>query len=280
MSRDDSKLLIDEHPLQVLPTLAVKIGLNEAIVLQQVHYWIGISRKSKDERKFRDGRWWVYNTYQDWQENFPWWSSETIRRTIYKLERMGLLISCQIEAPDWDHTKWYSINYDMLNDQIDLVKLTRSIKSKCPDRSGQDDTILIESETTTETSTKTTTDISANPAAGRTAEQRKQETLEALAHGINRDLHIKESFEKAFNLTPDWETRTARSFTAWAKRLPPGQTFEDFAFWWKRSDWRGSRGQPVTMALVRELWPQAFGEAETPEASAAARYRYAEWEKE
>ncbi len=29
-----SKLLIHEAPLQILPTLAVKFGLNEAIVLQ------------------------------------------------------------------------------------------------------------------------------------------------------------------------------------------------------------------------------------------------------
>jgi len=35
-----SKLLIDEYPLQVLPSLAVIYGLNEAIILQQVHYWI------------------------------------------------------------------------------------------------------------------------------------------------------------------------------------------------------------------------------------------------
>ena len=35
-----SKLLIDEPPLQVLPSLALKIGLNEAIILQQVHYWL------------------------------------------------------------------------------------------------------------------------------------------------------------------------------------------------------------------------------------------------
>lgn len=29
-----SKLLLDEHPLQVLPGLAKRIGLNEAIILQ------------------------------------------------------------------------------------------------------------------------------------------------------------------------------------------------------------------------------------------------------
>jgi len=35
-----SSLLINESPLQVLPSLAVLVGLNEAIVLQQTHYWI------------------------------------------------------------------------------------------------------------------------------------------------------------------------------------------------------------------------------------------------
>lgn len=35
-----AQLLINEPPLQVLPTLAKTIGLNEAIVLQQVHYWL------------------------------------------------------------------------------------------------------------------------------------------------------------------------------------------------------------------------------------------------
>jgi hypothetical protein len=30
--------LIDEYPLVVLPSLAVDYGLNEAIVIQQIHY--------------------------------------------------------------------------------------------------------------------------------------------------------------------------------------------------------------------------------------------------
>ena len=56
---DMSKLLINESPLQVQPSLAMAIGLNEAIFLQQLHYWIGTSRF------VRDGKKWVYNTYSD-----------------------------------------------------------------------------------------------------------------------------------------------------------------------------------------------------------------------
>ena len=37
-----NNLLIDDYPILVLPKLATEIGLNEAIVLQQIHYWLKI----------------------------------------------------------------------------------------------------------------------------------------------------------------------------------------------------------------------------------------------
>ncbi|MDQ1000403.1 hypothetical protein QFZ28_000803 [Neobacillus niacini] len=39
-----STLLINEAPLMIVPSLAVKIGMNEAVVLQQIHYWLSISK--------------------------------------------------------------------------------------------------------------------------------------------------------------------------------------------------------------------------------------------
>ena len=35
-----SRLLLEDEPLVVLPKLATVIGLNEAIILQQLHYWL------------------------------------------------------------------------------------------------------------------------------------------------------------------------------------------------------------------------------------------------
>ena len=63
-----SKLLLDENPLMIMPQLAVKIGLNESIVLQQIHYWLEINRKA-DKNK-RDGFYWTYNSYKEWQKQF------------------------------------------------------------------------------------------------------------------------------------------------------------------------------------------------------------------
>ncbi|MDZ4442440.1 DnaD domain protein [Bacillus cereus] len=103
-----SKLLLDDEPLVILPKLAAAIGLNEAIILQQLHYWL---EKSKN---VRDGFRWVYNTYEEWQKQFPFWSESTIKRTIKKLEGQHLIIVGKYNKLKIDNTKWYRIDYEVL----------------------------------------------------------------------------------------------------------------------------------------------------------------------
>lgn len=105
-----SKLLINQPPLQVLPDLAVKIGLNEAIILQQLHYWLERSVN------IREGCKWVYNDYTQWQEQFPFWSERTIQRAFLTLEKLGIVVSKQFEKYTANYTKrnrrkWYTIDY-------------------------------------------------------------------------------------------------------------------------------------------------------------------------
>ena len=157
-----SQLLINEPPLQVLPTLAQAIGLNEAIVLQQVHYWLN----PQFNKNVFDGRHWVHNTFTQWQGQFKFWSSKTIKRTIAGLEESGLLIAFVTRS--FTKTKYYTLNYDLLNRinlpstknttldspqsaenkgvrpwgqnvPLDGDNLTLSIRPKCPSRWGQPD---------------------------------------------------------------------------------------------------------------------------------------------
>lgn len=86
-----------------MPTLATLIGLNEAIVLQQIHYWV--KHNEKDMQNFIDGHYWVYNTYEQWHEQFPFWSVMTIRRTMTKLENQKLLIAGNYNHAGFDKTK-------------------------------------------------------------------------------------------------------------------------------------------------------------------------------
>ena len=101
-------LLISEPPLQVLPSLAVKIGLNEAIILQQIHYWL---LKSNN---VRDGYKWVYNSYSEWNKQFPFFSRNTMIRAFNSLEKQGLLITANYNKAGFDKTKWYRIDYEKL----------------------------------------------------------------------------------------------------------------------------------------------------------------------
>jgi len=104
-----SRLLLDEKPLIILPSLAKTVGLNEAIVLQQLHYWL------QQSTNIRDGYKWVYNTYEDWQKQFPFWSTRTLKRIITGLEKKGIIVSANYNQISIDRTKWYRIDYEKLD---------------------------------------------------------------------------------------------------------------------------------------------------------------------
>lgn len=106
--------LLGEEPLLIPPKLAAEIGLNEAIVLQQIHFWIRVNIKLKRAENYQDGRWWTYNSVKDWQTQFPFWSISTVRRALDALEGKGYITTGNYNKAGYDQTKWYSINYDAL----------------------------------------------------------------------------------------------------------------------------------------------------------------------
>lgn len=106
-----TKLLIADHPLQVLPRLAAEIGLNEAIVLQQIHYWLEKSPHVHRQQK------WVYNTMDDWLAQFPWIKSrKTLANYFAALADRHLLVTGNFNRSKFDRTKWYSIDYRTLQE--------------------------------------------------------------------------------------------------------------------------------------------------------------------
>lgn len=122
-----SKLLLKERPLLVNPKLAELIGLNEAIILQQIEYWLEVKRKKKDTNFFIDGSWWTYNSYRAWHEQFPFWSRRTIRRALNRLEAQGIIRTANYNKMGADRTKWYTIDYKKL-DQCH----SKAMWTKCP----------------------------------------------------------------------------------------------------------------------------------------------------
>ena len=105
-----SNYILPEPGLILLPSLAAKIGVNEAIFLQQIHYWITRDAGIIDQY----GRHWIYNTIKQWQKQLSFLSESTIRRAIGNLEERGLLLSMWY-GEGFDRKKIYTIDYDCMD---------------------------------------------------------------------------------------------------------------------------------------------------------------------
>lgn len=128
MAQNANSLLLNEPPILIQPSLAKVVGLNEAIVLQQLHYWL---QKSTNER---DGRRWVYNTTKDWAEQFPFWSEDTIKRIMRGLRDQGIVVTATYNQMAIDRTLWYSVDYEKLDA---IVRNRPSIRASCTNGLGQ-----------------------------------------------------------------------------------------------------------------------------------------------
>lgn len=130
-----AKWLFDEHPILIDKKLAAVIGFNEAVVLQQLNYWL----HSNSAKKI-DGRLWVYNSYDNWRkDNFPFWSTRTIRRIFDSCEKKGVILTGNFNKAGFDKTKWYSIDENKLNDLMDSPcgQNVQTIRTNSPYPSGQ-----------------------------------------------------------------------------------------------------------------------------------------------
>ena len=128
----NSKYIINEDPIFFLPTLAVGVGLNEAILLQKIHGWLQCTPKEAI------GRNWIYNSYKSWHEQLPFLSESTIKRAIKNLIDKGIILTNSFNQKSFDKTLWYSIDYEKLDE---IVEISDSVKMTS--RLGQNDTTMM-----------------------------------------------------------------------------------------------------------------------------------------
>jgi uncharacterized phage protein (TIGR02220 family) len=143
--------LFNENPLVVDRELAVVIGLNEAMVLQQMQYWL------KKSDHIHENKAWIYNSVSQWKEQFSFFSESTINRAIKTLETKGLLFIGYYNRDKRDRTRWYSINYEELNAVMNNAKVKMTDAFSQIDQMHlvkMNNAIYIKPETTTETTTE------------------------------------------------------------------------------------------------------------------------------
>lgn len=165
-----SSLLFDKDDiLLVNRRLAAIVGLNEAIVLQQIDYWVKKKRGGVEHQGCR----WVFNSLEKWHAQFPFWSKDTVKRALAALKARGLIRVQKLSEEARDQTNYYTVDYQAVT-LLEACNLHQSIGANCTD--GEEQTApmgkgsLHQSEgadctdaNKTKTTTKTTTDIVVTP---------------------------------------------------------------------------------------------------------------------
>ena len=90
------------------PTCAVAIGLSKAVLMHNIMFWI--KTNSSNNRNLHDGRYWMYNSADAFQEFHPYWNGQQIKRMLKQLEDDGWLVSGNYNSVKYDRTKWYSLS--------------------------------------------------------------------------------------------------------------------------------------------------------------------------
>jgi hypothetical protein len=123
MNEKKDRRLIKENALILLPSLAETIGLSEAILVQQIHYWLEVAKENS--QNYHDGHVWTYNSAKEWRKQFPFWSEETIRRRLHGLTKKGILIIGNYNKLNIDRTLWYRVDYEVLSRFLQTVGMER-----------------------------------------------------------------------------------------------------------------------------------------------------------
>lgn len=80
-------------------------GLNEAIIIQQISFWSKVSKREPEEG--------IYRTHEEWLQDIPF-SESTFKRSVKKLESLGVVKLYQKSGHRNNHQVWYSLNIEKL----------------------------------------------------------------------------------------------------------------------------------------------------------------------
>lgn len=90
--------------------LAEEVGVEKAILLGHINYWIEFNRRAK--KNFYDGKTWMYQTLDEMACHCPYWSKDKIFRMIKQLTDDGYLVKGNYNKTAYDRTTWYAFPGD------------------------------------------------------------------------------------------------------------------------------------------------------------------------
>jgi hypothetical protein len=104
------------------PEVAKEIGVEGAIVLQNIVFWI--AKNKANNKHFYENKFWTYNSNKAFLELFPWLTEQSLRTILKKLVDKKYLMKGNFNKLSYDRTLWYCIGE---NYQMHLLELTNGI---------------------------------------------------------------------------------------------------------------------------------------------------------
>lgn len=89
--------------------VAHMVGVNAAILLENIAHWVEHNRANEDKRSFHDGRYWTYNSMKAFSELFPYLKPNAVRTALKKLKDADLIIVGNYNKLAYDRTQWYAL---------------------------------------------------------------------------------------------------------------------------------------------------------------------------
>jgi hypothetical protein len=117
------------------PALVQALGFNKEAILKKIWDWQ--EHNHRERQTFRDGHYWTYYTYEQWQQkHFQWLNVDTVRKLIRELENDGLLISGQFSYGS--ATKWYRVDVKAVSKLILRAEKTSTASGQKRRKAGED----------------------------------------------------------------------------------------------------------------------------------------------
>jgi hypothetical protein len=132
MAEEKNYRLTDSHQFNV--GIAQMYGVDEAILLQHLHFWI--DKNEANGTNFHEGKYWTFNSAKAFTKIFPYWNAKSISRKLDNLEARGLIVSGNFNKDLRDRTKWYTLSESVQSIfhycPTDFPQVSQSIPTSVP----------------------------------------------------------------------------------------------------------------------------------------------------
>lgn len=89
--------------------VAYEVGVNAAILLENIAHWVEHNRANEDKKSFHDGRYWTYNSMKAFSELFPYLKPNAVRTALKKLKDADFITVGNFNKLAYDRTQWYAL---------------------------------------------------------------------------------------------------------------------------------------------------------------------------